>query len=130
MSAISPDDPGVRIATQQALIEEMREMGADLTQPADVCHSLAFPGREAAMRAGNYLRGFEFGVTVLDDDIGGEWFVFAGQEQILSARYLALTQAALEGLAHELGGRYGDWEAGIRSEGWPDCGCPWPPDSH
>jgi hypothetical protein len=123
---VPPEELDGRIAAQQALIEEMREMGADLKQPADVCHSLVFASKDVALLAGERIGRFGFGVTVLDDDIGGEWFVFASQEQVLNARYLALVQAAMDRLAARFGGRYDDWDAGIHTDDWPDCGCAWP----
>jgi hypothetical protein len=126
MSAISAAEMNKRIAVQQRLIGEMQQMGADLTQPTDVCHLLAFPSRQIARHASERLEIGGFHVTTLDEDVGGDWLVFASNEQLLNDRYLALVRISMERLAAEFGGRYDDWEAAIRVDGWPDCGCAWP----
>ena len=123
MTAIPSGEMNRRTAAQQALIDEMRQMGTDLTRPTDICHLLAFPSQQTAKQAAEHLETVGFRVTTLDDDIGGEWLVFAGNEQVLNARYLALVRIAMECLAAGFGGRYDDWEAAIRVDGWPDCGC-------
>lgn len=126
MTAITAAEMNKRIAAQQRLIGEMQQMGADLTQPTDVCHLLAFPSQEAARIAGAHLETSGFHVTALDADVGGEWLVFAGDEQLLNAHYLALVRISTERLAVEFSGRYDDWDAAICVDGWPDCGCAWP----
>jgi len=126
MTGISSAEMNKRIDVQQRLIAEMQQLGADLRQATDVCHLLAFPSRLTARQASERLETGGFHVTTLDEDVGGDWLVFAGKEQLLDSRYLALVRISMERLAGEFGGRYDDWEAAIRVDGWPDCGCAWP----
>jgi len=126
MTAISTAEMNKRIAVQQREIGEIQQMGTDLTQATDVCHLLAFPSRQTARQASERLETGGFHVTTLDEDVGGDWLVFASNEQLLNARYLALVRISMESLAAEFSGRYDDWEAAIRVDGWPDCGCAWP----
>jgi len=102
-------------------------MGGDLMRKHHVGHSLGFAKREDAERAGQRLAADGvFDVSLMDESFDGSWHVYAGQEQVLSARHLEQTRSAMERLAAEFGGTYEDWEVAVHMDDWPECGCAWP----
>jgi hypothetical protein len=116
-----------RIAEFEREIEEIGREGGDLSRPHYVSHSVEFTEKASAESAAARLDGFRiFEVSVMEGPFGGEWIVYAGQEQVLNARHIERTRTALERLAAEYGGSYDDWDVGVHMDGWPNCGCEWP----
>lgn len=101
--AITDDD--------RAVIEALRQAGADLTQPRDVRHYLYVPDQRIAEFLVPHLREIGFGVETSPAAEGDTWLVLVSGIAMVTEEEIADARATLEGLAAKVRGTYDGWEA-------------------
>jgi hypothetical protein len=107
-----------------ALVEEMLRVGANPSAPTDISHAFTFESASGAHAAAGRLS--EFGYEPRVDRFDDVWFMFAGEEIVPVPLHLARVRDAMHAIASACGGTYDGWDAAIRTDSWPDCGCTWP----
>jgi regulator of RNase E activity RraB len=96
------------------ILDQLRNHGADLTQPREVLHYSYFADRAAADAAAGAMRDAGYRVTVEESASGdGTWLALATAELIVDESTVDSTRARFEGIAAEHGGDYDGWEAAV-----------------
>jgi len=96
------------------IIEQLRGMGADLSEPREVLHYLYLPTREAADAAGDALspRGYAVDVRPAAGPPGpNPWLCLATIEEVVSVESARTSRETFTALAATHGGGYDGWEA-------------------
>lgn len=116
----SPSHVAAQTATadtaDQALLDNMRKAGSDLSKPVQIDHYLYVPRKDLADQAAAELRPQGYKVTVDTAAVvrpGEAWVVLASQTAVPTIDYLRRTRATFTALANKLGGAYDGWEAPV-----------------
>lgn len=110
------DDEGTGISSKDlAVLEQLRQHGADLAEPRHVIHFLYAPSESAAreLSAAAAARGFHGQVREPLPDDPGRWTVVCETEAVLSRDFVRASTDFFENLALRHGGTYDGWEAAV-----------------
>ena len=102
-------------AADRQILEKLRELGSDLSQPRDVRHYLYFRDEETARRVGEQLTTNGYSVTVdraAGDDAGLPWLVLANVQMAIDEQVIEAERERFEHLAGAAG-EYDGWEAEV-----------------
>jgi hypothetical protein len=105
-----PKDP------DQAVLKQLRKIGANLSRPREVIHFLYFPTQVAAEKAATQLRGEGYAIDVRPAANAGEslpnpWLMEARIHAVVDETTIAPMRARFESLADAGSGEYDGWEA-------------------
>jgi hypothetical protein len=100
----------------QAIVSQLRSLGADLSRPREVVHYLYLPTREAAEQAAEELRGEGYSVEVRTAAEGGRpapnpWVALATIDTVVDEETVRAVRPRFEALAAAGSGEYDGWEA-------------------
>jgi hypothetical protein len=98
--------------SDQAVIDNLKEAGSDLSKLHDVDFNLYFPDESSARRFADKLSGQPFKVSIEETD-DAEWSVVATRKMMLSADDIKTTSDELTGLANAEGGELDGWGASV-----------------
>jgi hypothetical protein len=97
------------------IVDELRDLGANLSQPREVLHYLYLPTESAAAEASADLRSAGF-TTQIRPAAGppgpNPWLVLATTEEVVSVESARSAREMFTALAAAHGGEYDGWEAG------------------
>jgi hypothetical protein len=94
------------------ILEQLRELGADLNRPRHVVHYLYFPDEAGARGAAETLTASGYDADVRPPSDGIErWATIAETHTLVSEAWLSEMRPRLEAIAHANGGEYDGWEA-------------------
>jgi hypothetical protein len=94
------------------ILDQLRELGADLSRPRHVMQFLYFPSDAAARRAAATLGAGGYQVEVRPPVEGfEEWVAVAETHVVVDAAWVDEMRPQLEAIALEGGGTYDGWEA-------------------
>ncbi len=97
-----------------AILGQLIELGADLDEPRHAMWFVHLPDHDAATLAAARAADAGFEVDVLEPgEPSPDWTVVCGRDVVLSPGLILETDALLEGIAAELGGRFDGWEAAV-----------------
>lgn len=97
------------------IVDQLRDLGANLSLPREVLHYVYVPTESAAAAASAELRkaGFTTQVRPAAGPPGpNPWLVVATVEEIVSVESARIARETLTALATTHGGEYDGWEAG------------------
>ena len=97
------------------ILDELRSLGADLSQPREVLHYLYVPTEAAAAEASQQARdqGYTTEVLPAAEQAGPHpWLVLATTDEVLSVESARSSREAFTEIATTHGGEYDGWEAG------------------
>jgi len=96
-----------------AVLNQLRDHGADLGSPHLVWHYLYFPERAPAQKAADALiaNGYEVEVRLGADDVN--WLALASKKTVLSTAAVVQFRAEMENMVESLGGEYDGWETEV-----------------
>lgn len=97
----------------QAVLDELRDAGADLSQPREVRYYLYVDEQEEAEQVAAQVRHGDRSVTVEPSADGSEWLVLVTENVIVDAATLAARRSEFEGVLGSVGGEYDGWEAAV-----------------
>ena len=111
-----PDEPSARKDPVQAVLKELRKIGANLSKPREVIHFLYFPTQVAAEKAATQLRGEGYAIDVRPAADAGEnppnpWLMEARVHAVVDETTVGPMRAKFESLADAGSGEYDGWEA-------------------
>ena len=111
-----PDEPSARKDPDQAVLKELRKIGANLSKPREVIHFLYFPTQVAAEKAATQLRGEGYAIDVRPAANAGEnppnpWLMEARIHAVVDETEVGPMRAKFESLADAGSGEYDGWEA-------------------
>lgn len=92
----------------QAIIEQLRKAGLDLSSPFHIRHIFVLPNREAADQMVSELKSR--GLNPETSEAAGSWKVAAAEDMVLEEAAMAAKRAEFSSLAGNFGGKYGGWE--------------------
>lgn len=92
----------------QAIIEQLRKVGFDLSTPLHIRHIFIMPTKDAANQIGEELKARSLIPETTEE--GGRWKVAAGEEMVLEESSIAAKRADFSNLAGNFGGKYAGWE--------------------
>lgn len=100
----------------QAVLKELRKIGANLSKPREVIHFLYFPTQVAAEKASTKLRGEGYAIDVrpaanADENPPNPWLMEARVHAVVDETTVAPMRARFESLAEDGSGEYDGWEA-------------------
>jgi hypothetical protein len=106
----APKDP------DQAVLKQLRKIGANLSKPREVIHFLYFPTQVAAEQASTQLRGEGYAIDVrpaanADQNPPNPWLMEARIRAVVDETTVAPMRARFEQLAEAGSGEYDGWEA-------------------
>ena len=106
--------PADERAADEAVIEQLRKAGSDLTQPTEVIHFVYLPDEEAARAFVREVEDRGFATTALEPDRDAPvWSVQATHELVVSIESITEARERLTGAAERHGGFYDGWEAAV-----------------
>src|SRR5437870_2607658 len=88
--------PGIDVRTgDRVLVAKIREAGADMSQPRQICHWFFFSREDPAVQARDELdaRGYE---SELQPREGGVWAVVACQRMVVTVEAIELLRSSFE----------------------------------
>ena len=97
------------------ILDELRSLGADLSQPREVLHYLYVPTESAAAEASQEARdrGYTTEVRPAAEQAGPHpWLVLATKDEVLSVESARSSRETFSEIATTHGGEYDGWEAG------------------
>jgi regulator of RNase E activity RraB len=94
---------------EEATVEELQELGVDLSERQRLEHYLYFPFASQAEAVAEELRGQGFEVAIESEEDGDSWLVLARHEIPISVRSLSEFRSRFESLAGVRGGEYDGW---------------------
>jgi len=95
-----------------AVLENLEEHGADLSEPRDVRVFLYFPSEEAAEAAGGELADAGYDIVAFEPDGEEEpWAIRASMDLRVDRDNVAGFRSRFEDLAERHGGEFDGWEA-------------------
>ena len=106
----APKDP------DQAVLKQLRKIGANLSKPREVIHFLYFPTQVAAEQASTQLRGEGYAIDVrpaanADQNPPNPWLMEARIRAVVDETTVAPMRVRFEQLAEAGSGEYDGWEA-------------------
>lgn len=96
-----------------ALLESLREAGADLSEPRQVLYFLYFDSQESAAAAADVARseGFQ---TEVGEDSSDQWSVMCEKRSVVLTKERVLADSSLfERIASAHGGQFDGWQASV-----------------
>ena len=99
------------------LLDELKRVGADLTEPRDTRFYLYFTGPDDAEAAAEALDELGFHTEVEPRDEGQHderWGVVASRDMVVSEREIARVRKQLGDIAVRNWGNLGGWEAAVQ----------------
>jgi regulator of RNase E activity RraB len=96
----------------QAVLEQMRSLGWDMSEERLIENFLYFPTLEAAERAGDELRGLGYDAKVGPGADGENWLVQANVRRVVEIEVIRAQRSELTSLASAGGGEYDGWGVG------------------
>ena len=105
MTRMEDDD----FSHEEATVEELQELGVDLSQRHPLEHYLYFPFASQAEGVAHQLRDEGFQVAIESEEEGESWLVLARHEIPISVRSLSEFRSRFETLASMRGGEYDGW---------------------
>ncbi len=96
-----------------AVLDQLRQHGADLSQPRSTRYYLYFASEEAAADAASRVRaaGFE---TEGGSTSGSDWSVICERHNVVATLdYVRAADDDLQAIADDLGGEFDGWEASL-----------------
>jgi hypothetical protein len=105
---------GEAASLDEAVIEQLEGMGADLSRPRDTRFYLYTRDESGAMAAAHALeeQGFSLEVgNAAEEDVEYPFLVLASRDMVVSRESISEARAGFEGLAEQHGGVYDGWEA-------------------
>lgn len=106
VAATSTPDDGDR-----AVLDQLRRLGANLSQPRGTRHYLYFPSVEAAQAAAPRLEADGFAVEMSLGADQKNWLALATHTAVINTDTVPELRARLTALAAAHGGDYDGWEA-------------------
>jgi Regulator of ribonuclease activity B len=107
MRRARPKDPA---ALDELVITQLRNLGAELTQPRHVRHFLYFEVETNARRAATEIQRAGYDVTIRPPNEAAPWTVLAEGFRVVAPDTVAGFRAWFEQIAAELDGEYDGWE--------------------
>ena len=104
---------GAQDARDNAVIDQLRAAGSDLSKPHSLEFYLYVPTEEAARRVEGVLSREGFHVDVRTAALGPGWLALASKTLAPTTTALARIRQLLSKLATEEGGEYDGWEAQV-----------------
>lgn len=101
----NPKDP------DDAVLETMKRVGADLKKPHKIEFFLYFPTEELAGRAAAQVEEHGFEAEVQPAAQGTSWLCFATKEMVPDHRTLSAIRTRFERITKSLRGEYDGWGA-------------------
>ena len=98
-------------ADDAAVIEQLRQAGADLSQPREVRYYLYLPGQADANRVATMVAGGARQVDVQPAAVGSDWLVLVTETTVVDLELLAARREEWRRALEPLGGEYDGWEA-------------------
>jgi Regulator of ribonuclease activity B len=97
------------------VLDQLRQAGADLSQPREVLHYLYAPTREDADALAAAVRAEGYEVEVRDSATGGPrpWLVLATAHRVVAEETAEAATSRFSELAAEHGAEYDGWEAAV-----------------
>jgi len=110
------EEPKASKDPDQAVLKELRKIGANLSKPREVIHFLYFPTQVAAEKASTQLRGEGYAIDVrpaanADENPPNPWLMEARVYAVVDETTVAPMRARFESLAEAGSGEYDGWEA-------------------
>ena len=100
----------------QAVVDNLRMLGADIEQPREIEFFLYFPTEDDAGKAASLLaeRGFKVQITPSHGE--EKWLCFATIQMMPDVAALMRLRKQFNSLADQLGGEYDGWGTGVIAE--------------
>jgi hypothetical protein len=95
------------------VIEQLRQAGADLSQPRPVDHFLYFRSERSARHVVALLAGTGGTLELGQPMLGGRWSVQLTVPMVITLERITAMRAQLESLAADNGGEYDGWGAPV-----------------
>jgi hypothetical protein len=96
------------------VLDQLRDLGSDLTQPRNARFYVYVPTLEAAHAASDETRAAGF-VTMVDEsavpDSGNPWLVLASRDMVVDESTIADARRLFDGIAERYSGEYDGWDA-------------------
>ena len=100
-------------ADDQAVIEQLGEAGADLSQPREVRFYLYLPNEPAARAVGVIVQGGQRAVAVEPAATGDEWLVLVTEMLVVDLDAIGQRGEEFTRAVDAYGGEYDGWEAAV-----------------
>jgi len=95
------------------VIDQLRQLGADLALPRDTQHYLYAPTESAADSIAADIAGDGRKIEVRPSASGGTWLVKLNMDLVVSSESIRQLRTELESAAARHGGDYDGWEAAL-----------------
>ena len=97
----------------QQVLDQLREVGSNLSLPHSIEHFLYFPEEAAAREVASALAAEGYRAEARPGADGKDWLVLASHTVVPSPRQVATNTLRMEKLAASFGGEYDGWGAGV-----------------
>ncbi|MDP9244828.1 MAG: ribonuclease E inhibitor RraB [Chloroflexota bacterium] len=94
-----------------AVLEQLRNAGADLSKARDVRYYLYVPTQDAATQVANELAAAGRTVDVSPAATGSDWLILVNEQVVVDATTLAARRSDFEAALDGVDGMYDGWEA-------------------
>ena len=94
-----------------AVLDQLREAGADLSKARDVRYYLYVASQDAATQVANQLSADERTVDVSPGASGSDWLILVNEQVVVNADTLAARRSEFESALDPVDGVYDGWEA-------------------
>jgi len=104
---------GKKADLDQAVLDQLRKAGSDLSKPHNIEFFLYFPAEAAASKACTQIQNMGFRVTVERAAKGPDWLCFATMTMVPDVKVLQKTRRDFNSIAAANGGHYDGWGTGV-----------------
>jgi hypothetical protein len=94
-----------------AVLEQLRDAGADLSKPRDVRYYLYVTTQDAATQVANQVAAEGRTVEVSPSATGSDWLILVNEQAVVDAETLAARRSEFEAALDPVDGVYDGWEA-------------------
>lgn len=96
-----------------AVVEQLKNCGADLSKKHEIEFFFYFPSREDAALAASELVGMDFDTDISETETFGQWLCLATKQLVPDPDILAGLRHQFEELAIRFDGEYDGWGTGV-----------------
>jgi hypothetical protein len=94
-----------------AVLEQLRDAGADLSKARDVRYYLYAPTQDSATLVANEVAAAGRTVEVSPGATGSDWLILVNEQAVVDSTTLAARRSEFEAALAEVDGVYDGWEA-------------------